>query len=100
MIEANEAASPGRRTDFINDPAVVAKREQAPGETGRGRVRLSRTDEQTSLGHAAERWQAVLWSQQMEGTTGRHRRYAKGLRIWSDQKSYLDATVAYEETKM
>lgn len=34
MIEANEAASPGRRTDFINDPAVVAKREQAPGETG------------------------------------------------------------------
>lgn len=45
MIEANEAASPGRRTDFINDPAVVAKREQAPGETGRGRVRLSRTDD-------------------------------------------------------
>ncbi|MER9546268.1 hypothetical protein NKI72_30205 [Mesorhizobium sp. M0437] len=102
MIEANEAASPGRRTDFINDPAVVAKREQAPGETGRGRVRLSRTDDKNKrhLGTPQKGGKQPLWSQQMEGTTGRHRRYAKGLRIWSDQKSYLDATVAYEETKM
>lgn len=45
MIEANQAASRGRRTDLINGPVVVAKREQAPAETGRGRVRLSRTDD-------------------------------------------------------
>lgn len=34
-----------------------------------------------------------------ESTTGRNRRYAKDLRIWSVLKSYLDATVAYEQQK-
>lgn len=77
MIEANEAASQGAGPIFINDPVVIAKREQAPGETGRGRVRLSRTDDKNKHQLGMPQKGGKQPSGQMEGTTGRHRRYAK-----------------------